>query len=58
MLLQVSSEGKVLQWLMDPDGSNINSISSVAEHKRRLYFGNVAGDYISILDKSDITGKT
>lgn len=58
MLRQVSSEGKVLQWLMDPDGSTINSISSVTEHKGRLYFGNVAGDYISILDKRNLPGKT
>ena len=54
MLPQVSPEGKVLQWLMDPNGSVVNTISSVTEHGGKMYFGNVAGDYVSHLDKRNI----
>lgn len=49
-VLQVSPEGKVLEHLMDSDGSVANSISAVTEHKGRLFFGNVLGDYVSYID--------
>ena len=32
---------------MDTDGSVVNFISAVTEHHGRLFFGNVAGDYVS-----------
>lgn len=47
---QVSPEGKVLEHLMDSDGSVVSSISAVTEHKGRLFFGNVVGDYVSYID--------
>lgn len=47
---QVSPEGKVLEHLMDSDGSVVSSISAVTEHKGRLFFGNVLGDYVSYID--------
>ena len=50
--MQVSPEGKVLEQLQDTNGSVITFISSVVEHKGRLFFGNVVGDYISYLDRS------
>lgn len=49
-LWQVSPEGRVLEHLMDSDGSVVNSISAVTEHKGRLFFGNVVGDYVSYID--------
>ena len=57
MPAQVSAAGEVLQFLMDPDGSVVSAVSSVTEHKGRLYFGTVSGDYASYLDKSDIPPK-
>lgn len=52
---QVSPAGEVLHFLMDPDGSVVSAVSSVTEHKGRLYFGTVSGDYASYLDKSNIS---
>lgn len=51
MVIKISPEGKVLEHLMDTDGSVVNSISSVTEHNGRLLFGNVVGDYVSYLDR-------
>ena len=48
--MQISPEGKVLEHLMDTDGSVVNFISAVTEHSGRLFFGNVAGDYVSYID--------
>lgn len=52
MVIKVSPEGKVLEQLQDTNGSVITFISSVVEHKDRLFFGNVVGDYVSYLDRS------
>ena len=48
--VQVSPEGEVLQVLMDPDGSKVSHVSSVTEHEGKLYLGNLAKDYVSVLD--------
>ncbi|DBA67844.1 TPA: putative alkaloid biosynthetic cluster [Trebouxia sp. C0005] len=50
MVIKISPEGKVLDHLMDTDGSVVNFISAVTEHNGRLFFGNVAGDYVSYID--------
>ncbi len=49
--VQVQSDGKVLQALYDPDGSHVQRISAVTEVGDRLYFGNLAGDYVSFIKK-------
>lgn len=49
-VLQVSPEGKVLEHLMDSDGSVVSTISAVTEHKGRLFFGNLVGDFVSYID--------
>ena len=49
--VQVQSDGKVLQALYDPDGSHVQRISAVTEVGDRLYFGNLAGDYVSFVKK-------
>ena len=36
--------------LMDPDGSRVSHVSSVTEHEGKLYLGNLAKDYVSVLD--------
>ena len=48
--LQVSPEGRVLQTLMDPDGSVVSHVSAVTEHGGRLYLGNLAKDDVSVVD--------
>lgn len=44
-------DGHVLQALYDPDGSHVKRISAVTEAGDRLYFGNLAGDYVSFIQK-------
>lgn len=46
---QVSPAGEVLQTLMDPDGSVVSHVSAVTEHGGRLFLGNLAKDYVSVL---------
>lgn len=48
--MQVSPSGEVLQVLMDPDGSRVSHVSCVTEHDGRLFIGNLAKDYVSVLD--------
>ncbi|CAK0787144.1 hypothetical protein CVIRNUC_010360 [Coccomyxa viridis] len=50
-VVEVQSDGKVLQALYDPDGSHVQRISAVTEVGDRLYFGNLAGDYVSFIKK-------
>lgn len=35
--------------LMDPDGSVVSHVSAVTEHGGRLFLGNLAKDYVSVL---------
>ena len=48
---QVRADGEVLQALYDPDGSHISYVSAVTEAGERLYFGNLAKDYVSYVQK-------
>jgi hypothetical protein len=48
---QISGEGQPLRALYDIDGSHISSISAVTEAGGRLFFGNLAKDYISHIQK-------
>lgn len=50
---QVSPEGQVLQCLMDPDGSRVASVACVTEHQGQLFIGNLAEDYVSVLDLAE-----
>lgn len=49
--VQVHPDGHALQALYDPDGSHVQRISAVTEAGDRLYFGNLAGDYVSFIKK-------
>ncbi|KAK9790517.1 hypothetical protein WJX73_005962 [Symbiochloris irregularis] len=50
-IVQVSEEGKVLRMLMDPDGQNVATVAAVSETGTQLFVGNLAGNYVSVLDK-------
>ena len=39
---------------MDPDGSHVSHVSSVTEHDGQLFLGNLAKDYVSVLDLSEV----
>lgn len=51
-VVQVSTEGQVLRMLMDSDGSHVAATAAVLETEKYLYFGNLAGTYVSRLDKA------
>jgi glutaredoxin 3 len=49
--MKVSGEsGAVLDWMMDPTGTHISSVSAALEHDGKLFLGNLAGDYVSYVD--------
>jgi hypothetical protein len=47
---QVSGSGEVLDWLMDPAGAHVHTVSSAVEHDGCLFLGNLAGDSVSYVD--------
>ncbi|KAL4859800.1 Adipocyte plasma membrane-associated protein [Chlorella vulgaris] len=49
-VLRLSAQGEVVQALTDPDGRHVSHISSVTEHADKLFIGNLAKDYVSVLD--------
>jgi hypothetical protein len=52
--VQLSAEGKVLRYLDDVDGSQVATISAVTETVDGLYLGNLGGDFVSFLSKTDL----
>jgi hypothetical protein len=42
--------GAVLDFLMDPDGTVVASVSAALEARGLLLLGNLAGDHVSYLD--------
>jgi hypothetical protein len=58
--LQVDGDGRVLDFLTDPTGRHVAAVSAVTEHvtqdhsgsgsRRRLFLGNLVGDYVSYVD--------
>lgn len=49
--MQISAEGEPLQALYDSQGVHVRSISAVTESENRLFFGNLAEDYVSYIEK-------
>lgn len=50
-VVEVSAEGEALQALYDSEGLHVRSVSAVTESGSRLFFGNLAGDYVSYIEK-------
>lgn len=46
----MSGDGQVLDFLMDPNGEHVSSISAAVEHEGCLFMGNLAGDFVSYVD--------
>lgn len=51
-VLKVSPEGKIIDALIDADGSTVSSISAVTEHDGKLFLGNLGGSFVSVYDLS------
>jgi hypothetical protein len=58
MCAQVSGDGQVLDFLMDPTGEHVSSISAAVEHEGCLFMGNLAGDYVSYVDLGAVVSGT
>jgi len=48
--LKVDAAGKPERALSDPAGARVSSMSCVAQHGDRLFLGNLAGDFVSVVD--------
>eukprot|EP00878_Enallax_costatus_P028517 GHUV01030808.1.p1 GENE.GHUV01030808.1~~GHUV01030808.1.p1 ORF type:complete len:341 (+),score=29.56 GHUV01030808.1:466-1488(+) len=53
-VLKVTESGQLLQWLVDLKGETASKIPSAHEEDGRLYFGNLAGDYVSYVNLADL----
>ena len=51
-VVKISGDGEVVDFLMDPDGSAVSTVSAVTETQdgRQLLVGNLGGDYVSVYD--------
>jgi hypothetical protein len=48
--LQVSPEGQPLLFLLDEQGETVSKVPSAHEQHGRLYFGNLATDFVSYIE--------
>ena len=46
----LGADGAKVKLLVDREGTHVQSISSVHQHGRRLYLGNLMNDYVTYLD--------
>ncbi|WIA23563.1 hypothetical protein OEZ85_000288 [Tetradesmus obliquus] len=44
------NDGSVLDFLMDPTGSHVSTVSAALEHGGKLFLGNLAGNHVSYVD--------
>ena len=47
--LQVSPDGRILDFWLDEKGARVSAVSSVLEHGGKLWLGNLIGDYVSYI---------
>ena len=47
---KVGFDGAPLDALYDPTGERVSTMSCVVQHGSRLYLGNLAGDFVSVVD--------
>lgn len=50
LVMKLDGHGAVVDCLVDAGGQRVAGVSSVTQHGRRLFFGNLQGDYVSYLD--------
>lgn len=58
-LLQVDGNGEVIDFLTDPTGQSVSTVSAVSEHdvpdgeggtRKLLFLGNLVGNYVSYVE--------
>lgn len=52
VLVQISGDGEVLNFLVDPDAKTIGAITAAVEHKGWLYMGSLANNFVGVIDLS------
>lgn len=56
LCVQVNDDGQVVDFLLDPDGRHVATVSAVSEEVTaagggtRLWLGNLVGSYVSYVD--------
>ena len=50
LVIEIAADGAVLQSLGDPKGETVYSVSSATQVGKRLYLGNLNGDFVSYYD--------
>ena len=50
MVVKISPSGEVLSSLMDRHGETVFTVSAVTEFGGKLWLGNLAGDFVSVVD--------
>jgi len=49
-VLRIQPSGSIVGSMWDMDGRKVSSITAVTEHDNKLFFGNLKGDFVSVLD--------
>lgn len=50
LVIKLDEQGNVVDCLVDEAGVQVAGVSAVTQHGKRLFFGNLQGDYVSYLD--------
>ena len=55
MVVKISPSGEVLSSLMDRHGETVFTVSAVTEFGGKLWLGNLAGDFVSVVDLEKVS---
>lgn len=66
LCVQVNGDGQVVDFLLDPDGRHVSTVSAVSEEVTttaggggtRLWLGNLVGSYVSYVDLGSVAAGT
>jgi sugar lactone lactonase YvrE len=51
LIIQLNSEGEIVESLHDPSGKSLSGITNVVEREEKLYIGTLEGDAIGVYDR-------
>ena len=51
LIIQLNSEGEIVESLHDPSGKSLSGITNVVERDGKLYIGTLEGDAIGVYDR-------
>ena len=50
-IIQLNSEGEIVESLHDPSGKSLSGITNVVERDGKLYIGTLEGDAVGVYDR-------